>query len=760
VLLTVQELCDRVQTELGSLIDELTELTGRGGDAERHAWQKSLPRFAEAITSASLDDVHVHFSRRVHHVSLEYQLPGASSWCDVVLLGRTPDRPSAVIVELKDWETKSDRPGIAEGLVEHRGVQELHPSDQVRGYVEYCRHFHSAVLDRRADVHGFVLLTTGLLKHPYLAHPNDQLAANYPVFSMAHDDVTVGLPRFLRTRLTECDAVFASEFSTGTFRQERGFMRQIGRAVLNGHTPQFELLDNQRRAWNLCLAKVREAVVEQGDSKRVVIVEGPPGSGKSAVAARLWAGLVTDVGVPPGNVVLVTTSQSQSSNWTFLLDRASSTRAGRGIARKATSFSPLDIPQLSRLRKITGTRDLYKRAAEWRAHFADLASQGRAFKPGTEDNSCLVSLVDEAHALINPEREHGVGQYGFVTGLGPQAFHIIRCSRVSVFFVDPQQSFRARENTTLEDIESWALEQGASVDRVSLQGVQFRCAGSAEYVAWVESILGGSSASLNSVYASAWYSEVSTARERSSIRRAGNVVALPIRTRSALGGELVAAEGGGRRLVAQGHETGSTMDFRLFRDPFEMESELRRFAQSHTVRLVSSYSRPWVSATSTFPHGLPPEAMDFHEVIQLPNGEARTWSRPWNFVPDGDYTGFVAGRDGLPIHDDPLCEVGCTYAVRGFDFDYLGLLWLNDLVWRSNRWVVQLDNVHESGISVLVRQAKREGSIAPVGPRGVNVLEKVRQAYRILLTRAIKGMFVWIPDDETREHVRHSLGLE
>lgn len=143
--------------------------------------------------------------------------------------------------------------------------------------------------------------------------------------------------------------------------------------------------------------------------------------------------------------------------------------------------------------------------------------------------------------------------------------------------------------------------------------------------------------------------------------------------------------------------------------------------------------------------------------MTLSNGDRRVWVRPWNFVPGGDYTGFVAGREGLPIHEDPLCEVGCTYAVRGFDFDYLGLVWLDDLFWRDGRWVVPLKNVHESGIGQLVRQARHEGAFAPAGPKGVNVLEKVRQAYRILLTRAILGMFVWIPDSETRQHVVASL---
>ena len=758
MLLTIKELQEQVEGNLPALVESLTDLTGRGGEREKRAWQRSLPRLTVALTSTALGDVHVHFARREHHAALEYQLPGASSWCDVVLLGRFHERPSVVIIELKDWETKTDRPGMAEGLIERHGSQELHPSDQVRGYVEYCRRYHSAVVDRSAQVHGFVLFTTGLLKHPYLVAPNESLAANFPIFSMASDDVSVALPTFLRSRLRESDSVFATEFATGTYRQERGFMRQIGRAIRDGDTRQFELLDNQRRALNLCSAKVKEAIVDNNAGKRVVIVEGPPGSGKSAVAAQLWASLVTDTKTPLGNIVMVTTSQSQSSNWTYLIDQAAHSRVGRGVARKATSFSPIDIAQLSRLRRSVGDANLYKNAMEWRAHLADFARQDFQLRPGAENDSTLVSLVDEAHALINPEREHGVGQYGFVTGLGPQAFHIIRCSRIAVFFIDPEQRFRLRENTTIQDIESWAMEHGASVERISLQGVQFRCAGSVEYVAWTESVLGGGSVELNSVYASAWYERNSNLRQGVVVRQSNNIVAFPARSKREPEQALRVAEGMPSYRVESSHAARFPMDFRVFRDPFEMEAELRKLAGSNSVRLVSTYSRPWKTEGSNFPHCIPPDAQDFCEAVELESGETKVWSRPWNFVPAGDYTGFVAGRLGLPIHDDPLCEVGCTYAVRGFDFDYVGLLWLDDLLWRDGKWVAHLDHVHESGISVAVRQARREGPVAPAGPYGANVIEKLRQAYRILLTRAIKGMFVWIPDNETREHVERSLG--
>jgi uncharacterized protein len=759
LLLTIKELRNRVDGDLGSLIEELSELTGRGGDNERLAWERSLPRLTQALIHPALDRIHVHFARREHHVALEYQLPGVASWCDVVLLGRHQQYPSAIVIELKDWETNQDRPGKAEGLIERRGMQELHPSDQVRGYVEYCQKFHSTVLENKASVHGFVLFTTGLLKQPYIVAPNERLAAAFPLFTMASEDLSDGLPTYLSSRLSEQDSKFATHFVTGTFRQDRGFMSQIGRTILGGDTRHFELLDNQRRAFHLCLATTRELMAAPKAARRVIVVDGPPGSGKSAVAARLWASLVTDESIPDGNVLLVTTSQSQNSNWVHLIDQATAARAGRGVARRATSFSPIGIPHLSRLRKECGDSDLYKNALDWRDHLMSLTRRGIPPQPGAESDSVLVSLVDEAHALINPEREHGVGQYGFVTGLGPQAYHIMRCSRLTVFFLDPVQSFRVRENTAVQDIDQWARELGATVENVSLHGAQFRCAGSAEYVAWIESLLSGATEEMNRVFASAWYRNSTGIRPVATAAQSGDVAAIDKTPKTGSVAERARAVGEPAPVcgvdLPGAHRP--MMDFHVYGDPFSMERDLRGLSKQNVVRLLSTYSRVWKTQDSTYPHRLPAQELDFYEPVVLTSGAQRVWSRPWNFVPGNDYTGFVAGRAGLPISEDPLCEVGCTYAVRGFDFDYVGLLWLNDLLWRDGRWVVPLENVHESGIARLVSQAKREGALAPAGPKGANVLEKVGQAYRILLTRAIRGIFLWIPDEETRRHVLASL---
>ncbi len=710
MLTTVGNFRSRVDDDCDGLISELQELTGRYGEEEATAWRRSLRQLSRIFRAESFRPLHLYFGSR-GNLALEYQLPSASSWCDVVLLGRHANKPSAVILELKDWQTAGDQPGRFEGLVLRKGVQELHPSDQVRGYTEYCRRFHSAVQEFEANVYGCVLFTRDPWTDAYRASPNDRLAMAYPLFTMAEQDVGASFPAYFQERLTESDAPFAEAFATGRYRQERGFVAQIGAQILDPSNSAFELLDGQRRAFAECSAVIRDNFHAAGTTtplKRVVIVKGPPGSGKSVIAARLWASLVTDQKLPEGDVVMVTTSLSQYSNWQRLFDQSAEKGSGaRGVVRKATTFTPLTGPAFVSGRSRFGDQWLAD-AANWREHLRDMRARGVPFRSGTEDNVNLVSIVDEAHALINPEHSDGRGRFGFVGNVGPQAYHIIRSSLLTVFLLDPNQGFRTQENTSYDDIREWARELGAGEPiEVDLAGMQFRCAGSHEYVQWAESMLAGSAVERNTVLARTFL--------------------------------------------------GQSMDVRIFNEPESWEQALReRLAEGRSARLLASFSRAWRTAKAANPHDLAPSSMDFHEPYFVA-GEARRWSRVWNVVQHADYTWFVAGRPGSPIADDPLCEVGCTYAVRGFDFDYVGLLWLDDLKWRSGQWLVSPEAVRETGYSNLPKRASAEQAKGRPGAATAELNLRVAQAYRILLTRAHKGVYIWVPDDETREYLSGSL---
>ena len=139
---------------------------------------------------------------------------------------------------------------------------------------------------------------------------------------------------------------------------------------------------------------------------------------------------------------------------------------------------------------------------------------------------------------------------------------------------------------------------------------------------------------------------------------------------------------------------------------------------------------------------------------------------------------FVQAPPGTLMHEDPLCEVGCPYEIRGFDVDYAGILWLDDIVWRKDRWMLDIshsvDRANKTSRARAIKEqeernrrrglkgdaAKRIG-LVPLDdskmPKTAAFAETVVQAYRILLTRAVKGVCLYIHDPETRAHVRRLL---
>lgn len=710
MLLDVETFRKRTAYELDSLVEDLSRATARAGNEEKRAWRSSLPAFAQVLSHESLRGLHVHV-RDPADVLVEYRLPASPSWADIVLLGRGRHGPAAVVVELKDWDVRGDLPGETEGVVYRRSRPCLHPSDQVRGYAEYCQRFHSVVQESGATVSGCVFFTFASSVDCYEAAPHESLVDSYPVFARNAADMESRLPEFLLDRLAAPDADFARRFEAGVYRQDRGFVTQIAAAIREPAASPFVLLDQQRLGFHVCLEQVARimrpahATARAHDRKSVVLVHGPPGSGKSVIGAHLWATIGSDSRVD-GNVVITTTSASQRTNWEALFERVAGSRAARGVVIGANGYNPGLSQRWLSLEREAGRDASVRRWRENLARYGQFSRESRC-----PDNTFAVSIVDEAHALIDPSvpGKAGIAPSGWLLHAGPQAWHIIRASRVSVFLLDSDQSYRDNETTTPGQIRAFAAEFGATVTEVDLRGSQFRCGGSVEYTDWLDH----------------------------------DLLAVERHHRPARGA------------AAWRPGDGGPFEFRIASDPADLESLLRRrLEEGRSARLVASYARPWRTRVYDPPHAAPEAERDFVISVRR-DGADRVWSRVWNHVPAGqDYSYFIQAPPGSPVERDPLCEVGCPYVVRGFDFDYVGLLWLSDLVWRTDRWVVQIDHVHESAWR-LTRAAVRRRS--PGAEEAI--VRLLLRGYRILLTRAIRGTYVWFEDEETRERVARLAAL-
>jgi hypothetical protein len=111
------------------------------------------------------------------------------------------------------------------------------------------------------------------------------------------------------------------------------------------------------------------------------------------------------------------------------------------------------------------------------------------------------------------------------------------------------------------------------------------------------------------------------------------------------------------------------------------------------------------------------------------------WRRPWNAKPEKPVPGVPASHFWA---SDPrgFGQVGCIYTAQGFEYDWSGVILGDDLVRRSGAWVARRDRSFD-------------GQVKKAGEQEFPAL--VRNTYKVLLTRGMKGTAVYSTDPETQQ---------
>lgn len=163
--------------------------------------------------------------------------------------------------------------------------------------------------------------------------------------------------------------------------------------------------------------------------------------------------------------------------------------------------------------------------------------------------------------------------------------------------------------------------------------------------------------------------------------------------------------------------------------PQELEDFLvaRRKEDRYSARMSAGYCWKWTTKVTPDMPSLPADVV------------IGDWARPWNLYGDRS----VLGAPPAPLWaTDPagFGQVGCVYTAQGFEYDWSGVILGPDLVWRTDRWVVD-------------RTASKDPSFTKATP-DAHVDKLIRNTYKVLLTRGMVGTVIYSTDPETREKLR------
>jgi len=173
-------------------------------------------------------------------------------------------------------------------------------------------------------------------------------------------------------------------------------------------------------------------------------------------------------------------------------------------------------------------------------------------------------------------------------------------------------------------------------------------------------------------------------------------------------------------------------DFRVFDDPQQMHELLEQKNKARNrARVVAGYCWKWVSKKN-------PDAWDI-ELTQF------NYRRRWNLEKDGSL---------WMIAPESVSEVGCIHTCQGLEVDYIGVIIGPDLRYVNGQIVTDGSKRAPSDRSVrgLVQLFQQDPD------RAKTLADRIiKNTYRALMTRGMKGCYVYCTDPALAQFLRSRL---
>ena len=185
----------------------------------------------------------------------------------------------------------------------------------------------------------------------------------------------------------------------------------------------------------------------------------------------------------------------------------------------------------------------------------------------------------------------------------------------------------------------------------------------------------------------------------------------------------------GIRETANSSMEGIDYDFKVFDSPVEMHEKIKELNSiSNKARVVAGYCWEWSSRKDS-------NANDI-EIAE------HNYAKKWNLTEDGNL---------WIVNPASVHEVGCIHTCQGLEVDHVGVIIGPDLIYRNGEIMVdpskraKTDASLKGYKSLLLRDPENGKDI---------VRAIIKNTYRTLMTRGMKGCYVYACDEGLRDYLK------
>lgn len=176
---------------------------------------------------------------------------------------------------------------------------------------------------------------------------------------------------------------------------------------------------------------------------------------------------------------------------------------------------------------------------------------------------------------------------------------------------------------------------------------------------------------------------------------------------------------------------GIDFDFRICSSPSEVRDLIvQKDESNHRSRMLAGYCWDW--------DGKQVNNTDYHDIV------IGDFEMSWNL------------KNGTPfaVSDTSINEVGCIHTAQGLEFDYVGVIIGDDLRFEKGEVITDFSKRAKTdqslkGIKKLYKQSPDEAV--------QRADELIRNTYRTLLTRGMKGCYVYCTNKALSNHLSERL---